>query len=54
MGYDSLLAAQLKVAEQEKGRKSLIAAPKAWEETIVDRDDGVESDVEGMDQIAIR
>jgi hypothetical protein len=51
MGNDSLLAAQLKVTEQEKGRKSLIAALKAREETIVDRDDGMESDVEGMEGV---
>jgi hypothetical protein len=57
MGYDSLFAAQLKVAEQEKGRKCLIATLKAREETNVDRDDGMESDVKGMvrrAQIAFR
>jgi hypothetical protein len=54
MRYNSLIAAQLKVAEQEKGRKSLIVTPKAWEEIIVDQDDGMESYIENMNQIALR
>jgi hypothetical protein len=57
MRDDFLLAAQFKVAEQEKGRMILIAALKAREDTIVDRDEGMESDIEGMEktvQIALR
>jgi hypothetical protein len=52
MKNDSLLAAQLKVVEQEKGRRILIIALKAREEATVNRDGNMESDVEGTERRA--